>query len=195
MEAARMDADVTMADGRERRAIAAAKQGDTSALHYLYVRYADDVCRFVNSIVHDYHAAEDITQDVFAKLIKRINRYEERQVPFAAWILRVARNAAFDYLRARRQIPVEEVRAVDEHSDQESFEHAQSLKEALAELPETQRQVLMLRHVAGLSPLEIAGLLGKTEPSIHGLHHRGRVALQEALRELGAAPMTAATAA
>ena len=49
----------------------------------------------------------------------------------------------------------------------------------------------VLRHVAGLSPGEIADRLGKSEASIHGLHHRGRGALRAALRELDAAPVTA----
>lgn len=187
---------VEEAEGRglERRAIARAKAGDWDALHYLYVRYADDVQRFVQSIVRDHHEAEDITQNVFAKLMKAIHKYEEREVPFAAWILRVARNAALDHLRSKRQIPVEEVRVTDDGDDQMASERARSLKEALASLPEAQRQVLVLRHIAGLSPNEIAERLGKTEPSIQGLHHRGRAALKDALRELDMAPVTLATA-
>ena len=183
------------ADGRstqlEREAIACAKAGDWDALHFLYVRYADDVKRFVQSIVHDSYEAEDITQDVFTKLMRAIKKYEERDVPFAAWILRVARNAALDHLRARRQIPVEEVRTTDDGLDQSVHERVQSLKEALADLPQAQRQVLMLRHIAGLSPNEIAERLGKTESSIQGLHHRGRAAIKVALNERGAAPVTA----
>jgi RNA polymerase sigma-70 factor (ECF subfamily) len=173
------------------RAIARAKGGDTSALHYLYVRYADDVYRYIQSIVRDSHEAEDITHNVFAKLIFAIRKYEERAVPFSAWILRVARNAALDHLRARRMVPSEEVRTSDERSDEIAFERCESLKDALDRLPEAQREVLVLRHVVGLSPAEIAELLGKTESAIHGLHHRGRGALQMALRELGAAPATA----
>jgi RNA polymerase sigma-70 factor, ECF subfamily len=172
-------------------AIARAKQGDMDALHYLYVRYADDVYGFVNSIVRDTHAAEDITQNVFGKLMNAIQRYEQREVPFSAWILRVARNAALDHMRARRQIPVEEVRVDDDGHDQIGFERSQCLRDALLRLPEDQREVLVLRHVAGLTPGEIAERLGKTEGSIHGLHHRGRGALQTALRELEAAPVIA----
>ena len=71
------------------------------------------------------------------------------------------------------------------------FDRALSLREALARLPADQREVLVLRHVAGLSPGEIADRLGKTEASIHGLHHRGRSALRAALSELDAAPVTA----
>ena len=172
-------------------AVARAKEGDMSALHFLYVRFADDVCAYVRSIVRDPHAAEDITQVVFTKLMKAIQKYERRDVPFAAWIIRVARNVALDHIRASRQIPLAEVRTSDEGGEQIGFERALSLREALERLPAEQREVLVLRHVAGLSPGEIADRLGKTEASIHGLHHRGRGALRAALRELDAAPVTA----
>lgn len=176
-------------DSLDRRAIAAAKEGEWDAIHYLYVRYADEVFGYVRSIVGDHHAAEDITQGVFAKLMSAIQRYEERgAIPFAGWIMRVARNAALDHLRARRQIPVEEVRTTDPCDEGREFEQRQCLKEALAALPEEQREVLVLRHVLGLSPPEIAERLEKTESSVHGLHHRGRAALREALVELEAAP-------
>jgi RNA polymerase sigma-70 factor (ECF subfamily) len=174
------------------RAVARAKEGDMSALHFLYARFADDVWGYVRSIVRDDHEAEDITQNVFAKLMTAIQRYEQREVPFAAWILRVARNVALDNVRARRQIPCEEVRTDDGPGDEQvGFERSQCLREALQRLPHEQREVLVLRHIAGLSPGEIAKRLGKSEGSIHGLHHRGRGALQAALRELDAAPVTA----
>ena len=161
------------------------------ALHFLYVRFADDVCGYVNSIVHDAHEAEDVTQNVFAKLMTAIQKYEPREVPFAAWILRVSRNLALDHIRARRQIPFEEVRTDDAGHEQIGFERSQCLRDALSQLPPQQREVVVLRHVVGLSPKEIAGRLGKTEASIHGLHHRGRGALQHALVQIDAGPVTA----
>ena len=174
------------------RAVDRAKQGDSEGLHFLYVRYSPDVLRYVNSFVHDYHEAEDITQNVFAKLIAAIAKYERRDVPFTAWILRVARNAALDHLRARRDIPTEEVRVADSGQAQVSFERGQDLRHALEQLPDDQREVLVLRHIVGLSPVEIADALGKTESSVHGLHHRGRRTLRPSLVELGAAPVVAA---
>ena len=92
---------------------------------------------------------------------------------------------------ARRQIPFEEVRTTDEGQDETRFDRLECLREALLRLPADQREVLVLRHVAGLSPTEIADRLGKSEGSVHGLHHRGRGALKAALRELEAAPVTA----
>jgi RNA polymerase sigma-70 factor (ECF subfamily) len=178
----------------EHRAIRAAKAGDWDALDYLYSRHADDVLKFVQSIVRNRHDAEDVTQDVFTKLMRAIQKYEEREVPFAAWITRVARNAALDHVRSRRQIPVEEVRISENGHEQESFDRLYAFKRALAALPESQRQVLVLRHIGGLSPNEIAERLGKTEASIQGLHHRGRAALKLSLHELGASPVTSPSA-
>ena len=177
------------------QAVARAKAGDREGLHFLYVRYADDVLRYVASFVHDHHEAEDITQNVFAKMMVAIQKYEQQAVPFTAWIMRVARNASLDYLRARRAIPTEEVRIADNGNAQTSLEKGRDLREALEELPEDQREVLVLRHLVGLSPLEIAGTLNKTESSVHGLHHRGRRTLRATLEERGAVPMVARTAA
>jgi RNA polymerase sigma-70 factor (ECF subfamily) len=175
-------------------AVKRAKQGDMSALDFLYVRFGDDVCGYINSIVKDSYEAEDITQNLFAKLMTAIHKYEPREVPFAAWILRVARNAALDHLRSRRQIPFEKVRTDDGGHEQVGFERSQCLRDALWRIPEEQREVLVLRHLVGLSPGEIADRLGKTEGSIHGLHHRGRAALQQLLREMDSGPVIAASA-
>lgn len=149
------------------------------------------MCAYVDSIVRDRADAEDITHTLFLKLLVKIQRYEQRDVPFAAWILRVARNAALDHLRARRAIPFKELRTTDEGLEDEAVERAESLRLALDELPTAQREVLILRHIAGLTPSEIAERLGRTESSVHGLHHRGRRALQLALRELDSGPLTA----
>ncbi len=174
-----------------REAVARAKAGDSEGLHYLYVRYADDVLRYVTGLIRDHHEAEDITQNVFAKLMKAINKYEERAVPFDAWILRVARNAALDHLRAKRSIPTEEVRLTDVGRAETALDRGQALRQALEDLPEDQREVLVLRHIIGLSPVEIASTLDKSESSVHGLHHRGRRSLRANLSELGAAPVVA----
>jgi RNA polymerase sigma-70 factor (ECF subfamily) len=147
----------------------------------------------VRSIVRNHHEAEDITQHVFAKLMRVIGKYEERDVPFFAWALRVARNVAVDHIRSERLIPVEEIRKADrEESDPALGGHMDELREALATLPSAQREVLILRHVAGLSPVEIAKLTGKSEGSIHGLHHRGRRTLAAELASRGMAPTTMA---
>lgn len=174
-----------------RHAIARAKAGNMDGHRYLYLRYADNVFSYVRKIVCDDHDAEDVTQQVFAKLFRTIGRYEERDVPFAAWILRVARNAAIDYMRSDRLVPCEEVRSTDQQTDETRHERRRSLTDALGSLPSEQRQVIVMRHLVGLSPREIAGKLGKSESAIHGLHHRGRRSMQRELSRNGAAPALA----
>jgi len=173
------------------RAVARAKQGDREAVRFLYLRYADNVYGYVRTIVRDHHDAEDVTQQVFAKLISAIAKYEQRSTPFVAWLLRMAHNVAVDTVRARRSTPVEEVFGPGDGTCDDAPELARSLHAALASLPEDQRQVVVLRHVLGLSPVEIAEQLGRTNSSVYGLHHRGRRALCAELERLDSAPLTA----
>jgi RNA polymerase sigma-70 factor (ECF subfamily) len=175
------------------RAIELARDGDAEGMRYLYLRYGDNVYGYVRSIVRDPHEAEDITQQLFLKLIRVLGQYEPRGVPFSAWMLRLAHNLAMDHMRApsRRLTPCEEVRPTDTTED-DTDDRARCLKLALRSLPEDQRNVLVLRHLAGLTPAEIAHQMGRSESSIHGLHHRGRRAIQTHLRLLESAPATVA---
>src|SRR5215213_9147587 len=172
------------------RAVARAKEGDSDAIRYLYLRYSDNVYSYVRTILRDDHEAEDVTQHVFAKLMTAICKYEQRATPFAGWILRLAHNAAVDHLRARRMVPAPEIFGEDDRVDDDAH-RGMCVREALSTLPEEQRRVVVLRHVVGLTPPEIAAETGHSESSVHGLHHRGRRALQEELTRMEAAPVTA----
>jgi RNA polymerase sigma-70 factor (ECF subfamily) len=175
-----------------RLAVARAKEGDRDALQFLYVRYSNNIYGYVRSIVRDDHEAEDVTQHVFAKLMTTLVKYDDRGVPFFAWLLRLARNVAIDHLRANRLLPTEEV--IDPNATcSNDLDRAEIVRAALATLPDEQREVVMLRHVVGLTPSEIADRMGRSESSIHGLHHRGRRALQRELVRLDSTPLTRPT--
>jgi RNA polymerase sigma-70 factor, ECF subfamily len=169
-------------------AVIRAKEGDQDALRFLYLRFADNVYGYVCSIVRDEHDAEDVTQQVFTKLSGALGRYEPRAVPFSAWILRVAHNAAIDHVRSRRAVPCEEVRSPDVEAEDIGRERSEALPLALGTLPEDQRQVLVLRFIAGMSPGEIAKRMGRSEDAVHGLQHRGRRTLRQELERLESAP-------
>jgi RNA polymerase sigma-70 factor (ECF subfamily) len=173
-----------------RLAIARAKEGDRDAVRLLYIRYSGNVYGYVRSIVRDEREAEDLTQQVFMKLMLVIGKYTDYGVPFSGWLLRLSRNVAVDHLRRRRPTPTEEVIGVETHADESARESARDLYAALATLPDEQRDVLVMRHIVGLSPPEIAEHMGRSESSIHGLHHRGRRTLKQELTRLGAAPST-----
>jgi RNA polymerase sigma-70 factor (ECF subfamily) len=174
---------------KTRLAVARAKEGDQEALRFLYITYSHNIYGYVRSIVRDEHEAEDVTQHVFAKLITTLVKYDDRGVPFFAWLLRLARNAAIDHLRSNRLTPTENVLDPQSASDTD-LNRAETVRDALASLPEEQREVVILRHVVGLTPGEIADRMGRTEGSVHGLHHRGRRALQRELERLESTPCT-----
>jgi RNA polymerase sigma-70 factor (ECF subfamily) len=169
-------------------AVARAKDGDADALRFLYLCYADNVYGYVCSIVRDEFEAEDVTQQIFAKLMTALGRYEPRVVPFSAWILRVAHNAAIDHVRTRRPVPLEEVHPPDAASDDGagSRERFADLRLALDALPAEQRDVIVLRFLVGLTPREIAERMGRSEDAVNGLQHRGRRRLRSEMLALAA---------
>ncbi|HET6865176.1 MAG TPA: sigma-70 family RNA polymerase sigma factor [Solirubrobacteraceae bacterium] len=175
-------------------AVARAKEGDHEALRFLYITYSQNIYGYVRSIVRDDHEAEDVTQHVFAKLMTSLVKYDDRGVPFFAWLIRLARNVAIDHLRANRLTPTETVLdpACDSGTD---LDWGETVRAALAALPEEQREVVVLRHIIGLTPAEIADRMGRSESSVHGLHHRGRRTLQRELRLLDSTPSTRRLAA
>lgn len=173
-------------------AVSRAQSGDAEAIRLLYVRYKDNVYGYVLSFVHDQHDAEDITQHVFLKLMSVIHKYRPREVPFTSWLLRVARNAALDHMRRRRAVLCEDVYDASYQGDQSGDDRRRGLEQALGTLSDEQRSVIMLRHLVGLTPGEIAARMGRTESSIHGLHHRARQALKRELISVDCAPSACA---
>ena len=171
------------------RVVARAKGGDQDAIRFLYVTYSNNIYGYVRSIVRDDYEAEDVTQHVFAKLMTKIVKYDDRGLPFLAWLLRLARNVAIDHLRSNRTTPTESV--IDpQRESRVDLDQPETVRAALATLPDEQREVVLMRHVVGLTPGEIADRMGRTESSIHGLHHRGRRALQRELEHLDSTPCT-----
>jgi RNA polymerase sigma-70 factor, ECF subfamily len=169
-------------------AVARAKNGDGDALRFLYLRYSDNVYGYVCSIVRDEFEAEDVTQHIFAKVLTSLERYEPRLVPFSAWILRVAHNAAIDHVRERRPLPLEELHPPKEACDDgaQGRERFADLRLALDTLPAEQRDVIVLRFLVGLSPREVAEHMGRSEDAVHGLQHRGRRRLRSEMLALAA---------
>src|SRR4051812_31769919 len=168
-----------------------AREGDDDALRLLYLLYADNVFGYVVAIVRDEHDAEDITSEVFARLPRALSRYRVSATPFTAWLLRVARNAALDHLRAQRSVPLAEVRASGEGAEIGARDRLDGLRSAFASLPDDQRQVMLLRLIAGLTPAEVAEQMGRSVDSVHALQHRARRRLRAELTRLGWAPRAA----
>jgi RNA polymerase sigma-70 factor (ECF subfamily) len=169
-------------------AVNAARQGDREALRFLYLRYADSVFSSVCSVVNDEHAAEDVTQTVFARLPLRLQHYQPGEAAFGTWITRVAYNASIDYLRAQRAVPCAEIHDSHEFREDVSADRLQAIRQALGALPDEQREVLVMRFVLGMKAAEIGERLGRSELAVHALQYKGRRRLREELVRLEAAP-------
>ena len=142
------------------------KNGDLDKLSVLYERYNRILFGFFFRTTLDAQASEDLVHTVFFKIIKYRERYKTEEGPFAAWMFQIAHNANIDYYHshkhARNETRVEEaeIRGGDDpDEDLLKKEKTRRVREALACLTETQREVLILSRYQGMTYEEIAKIL------------------------------------
>lgn len=163
--------------------------GAKPAFEDLYGEYVERIYAFLRSQLGSAADAEDVTSQVFVKAYEAYARYEPRLATPAAWLFQIARNAALDHhRRAGRRSRAEQALARQPTGAVEPETMAQerivyrALMEAVARLPERQREVIGLRH-SGLSFLEVGRLMGCSEDAAKMLYHRALRALRAALPE------------
>jgi len=183
------------ANGTDAALVLAAKAGDATAFGELYERYRDAIYRFCLARTGTTHDAEDLTADVFVKALGSIDRYQDRGLPFAAFLYRIARNAAIDRSRTLKQ-PLSVDGLLVEPASKQNVEieatfavEKSILLAALTKLKSEHRDVIVMRFIEGYSALEVAQLVGKTEGAVRTLQHR---ALDRLRKEFDAAQKAAA---
>lgn len=166
-----------------------AKQGDPAVLTELFESHYGGVFRYLYYRVGDQHVAEDLASEVFLKMIAALPRYLPQQATFQAWVYQIARNLSIDHFRKANRYPqvqLEEDLLV-EHADPlhivEDGLTTEKLYRALAQLPDQQRDVIILRFISGLPIGEVAQTLHKSEDSVKGLQRRALGALRNLLTE------------
>lgn len=171
----------------ERSLVDRARAGDPDALGGLYDAYAARLYRYCLARVGDETEAEDLTEDIFLRVLGGIGSFEwragrngQRNVPFGAWLFRIARNevASFRRRAASRPTAAELPEELDDgaRGPQELAEARLTIEEvfrAVRDLPEAQREVILLRFASGLSVAETAVALGKNQPNVKVLQHKG----------------------
>ena len=147
----------------------------------LFDRHHLAVFRFLRRMTGSAATAEDLTQDVFLRVVRGRDGYDERTRE-AAWVFRIARNVLIDRYRARSRSPqaamLDEARAVAVPAIQPL---AASLDEALARIADDEREAFLMREVGGLGYAEIAAVTGATADAIRMRIYRARLALRAAL--------------
>jgi RNA polymerase sigma-70 factor (ECF subfamily) len=183
--------------------VARLRTGDTAALEVLMERYASRVYRLAHGITGSAADAEEVVQDVFLTLFRKIHTFEGRAA-LGSWIYRVTTNAALIKRRGRhpeREIPLDLPfpaflpdghRAGDPaflkadwsqtpEADLLSKETREILHRAIANLPDQYRVVVVLRDVQGLSNEEVAEVVGESVACVKSRLHRARMVLRERL--------------
>ncbi|MEX2599508.1 MAG: sigma-70 family RNA polymerase sigma factor [Dehalococcoidia bacterium] len=153
---------------------AAAKRAAIAELHEtLYPK----IVRYIGVRIGDFAEAEDLGSEVFVRALRAADRYKEKGTPLEAWLFRIAHNLMVDHLKRRGRAPVkvpfdkEEVLQVtgqaDPYQNVEREEEAETVRAAMAQLTDAQRQVLALRFSdADMTSEEVAQVLGKKPTAV-----------------------------
>ena len=166
-----------------------AQGGEERAFGEIYETYIDRVYRYVVYRIQNSADAEDLAEDVFLRMLESIQSFKFRNVPFSAWIMRIAHNRVVDYWRRGKQrsgIPIEDAPPLpsaegDPHRSIELVSDVQELREAMGTLTDLQQQVLSFRFGAGLSVAETAKAMKCKENAVKALQHSAVGALRRNL--------------
>jgi RNA polymerase sigma-70 factor (ECF subfamily) len=172
----------------ETRLIQRAKEGDPAAFAELYDQYQPAIYRYIFYRVDDTATAEDLTADVFVRLVERIDRFTYRGRPLLAWLYTIARNLVMDHhRRSGRSVPLslDTPHVADMPDPEETAEDAlaqQRLAAALSCITKDQREVIILKFIEGLNNETVAQTMGKSVGAIKALQHRALAALRRVMK-------------
>jgi RNA polymerase sigma-70 factor, ECF subfamily len=160
--------------------VRAAQRGSAEAFAELFRRHWPRAHRAAWLVVHDATAAEDVAQEAFLAAVRSLDRFDRRR-PFGPWLHRIVVNRAIDYARARelrREVADAGIEpAVVDRADAPGDD----VLAALAALPPDQRAVIVMRHLLGFTPGEIASALGLPRGTVNSRLRRGLDGLQGAV--------------
>jgi RNA polymerase sigma-70 factor (ECF subfamily) len=163
---------------------------DSGALAELYDRHFDGIYRYLFTRVRHHADAEDLTEQVFLKMVESIQRYRPRGVAFSSWLYRIAHNLLVDRYRRGEREPVEltdQVRDARPHADPaallQNTEDRRRLVAAVHRLTPEQQQVITMRFIDNLGVEEIAHLMRRRSGAIHSMQHRALASLYRFLLE------------
>jgi RNA polymerase sigma-70 factor, ECF subfamily len=164
-----------------------AAQGDLEAFGSLYEQYVERIYNYIYYRTGNPYDAEDLTARVFMRAMRHIGNYDDRGLPFSAWLYRIAHNLVANWHRdnsRRKEIPLDEgLFSVyqGDHPENEllRMEERERLVKAIRYLPADRQQLLILKFVEHLSNTEIGQVMGKTEGAVKSLYHRTLLTMRD----------------
>jgi RNA polymerase sigma-70 factor (ECF subfamily) len=175
--------------------VSAARHG-TEAAGRLYDKYFSEILCYIYHCTYDSTTAEDLTSNVFLAVFRHLGQYNWRQIPFRAWIFRVATNEVRMHWRKQKRIKFislqknckEFVVAQSGTSNIEAAEEYGLLHKALLELQLKYRMVIILRYFERKTIAEICQITARKEGTVKAQLHRGLAKLQDILVQWGVLP-------
>lgn len=177
----------------EQELVLKAQKGEVTAVTTLYERYHLSIFRYVYTRVKPRELAEDLTGEVFYRMVAHLPQYRFSEAPFRAWLYRIAHNLIVDHYRLGQtpeNVPLTETLPDTTTTTNqpelwlEETIHAEQIQQALSRLDQAQSDVLSLRFLVGLSLQETADVLQKSVAAVKSLQHRGLTALKGVLYQM-----------
>jgi RNA polymerase sigma-70 factor (ECF subfamily) len=171
----------------EAKLIQRAKLGDPAAFAEIYEQCQPAIYRYIFYQIGDAATAEDLTSEVFVRLVDKIDRFTYRGRPLLAWLYTIARNLITDHRRRTKlaqPLELEKQLIADTIDVEESIEDKLARRRviaAIAQLTEEQRQVILLRFTEGMDNTSTASILGKSVNAVKAQQHRALAALRRIL--------------
>ncbi|MGB9594561.1 MAG: sigma-70 family RNA polymerase sigma factor [Anaerolineae bacterium] len=164
---------------------------DPEAFGILYERYVDRIYSYIYYRTGNHADAEDLTAKTFYRAMQHIRHYQERGLPFSAWLYRIAHNLVANWHRdrgKRQVVSLDELHSltVGEGPERtaERRERTETLLRVIRSLPPERQELLILKFVEHLSNAEIGKIMGRSEGAIKSLYHRTLLSLRELYEEL-----------
>jgi RNA polymerase sigma-70 factor (ECF subfamily) len=174
-------------------ALVARARTDAGAFGQLYERYVDRVYSYIYHRVGNVQDTEDLTARTFYRALDKLDSYEDRGLPFSAWLFRIAHNLTANWHRdhsQRRILSLDRLwwQSKEGDSPEEQVtqsEEQEALMEAISRLPEERRNLLHYKFGTTLSNLEIGEMMNKSESAIKSLYFRTLATLRQDLESRG----------
>jgi RNA polymerase sigma-70 factor (ECF subfamily) len=171
----------------EESALVQRAKTDKEAFGQLYARYYQRIYNYVYYRTSNADDAEDLTARVFERAMNHIGRYQDKGVPFSAWLYRIAHNLVANWHRdrsRRRVIALDDIAQwhVGEHDPEfatQLLEDKDALLNAIRRLPADRQDLLILKFVERLPNAEIGDIMGRSEGAIKSLYHRTLLSLRD----------------
>lgn len=174
-------------------AVRLAVNGDADAFSFIYEKNVTRIYNYIFYRIGFEADAEDLTARVFHRAFGHIEKYQEKGVPFTAWLYRIAHNLTANWYRdtqRRKEISLEDQLDLPHHGELperqvERTQEKEILMKAIRRLPPERQQLILLKYLEDLTNGEIAVIMGRTEGAIKSLYHRSLISLREEINALG----------